>query len=351
MDRNVIKTLDKITSNPNLFFSRNSLENIANLASSIDIHLLFVGKSGIGKLANIFYLLEKNPFCNQYKYQIGHQLFKQYDNKPSRSDELLLDKILFYDNIYLFDFAIISNNELLQYFDFIRKINTTYNLDGRKKIIIGRHIDVLPIIYQKQLGEEMEKSIALFWLTSSNYSNINMKRCGTSALIRISVLSKDEFLNISYWKLGSIYRKKWGEMVNSFYTIYENNNHNMAYTMAQIKWNLIEIKNGNIKEVDVIPIQNKVILPLISSLAKLSSINKIDNIKNHLNGLLALNLNPNMIIKICLECYLNNTKLKNSKKNRMIELASNSSREIAKSGKHQVILERFFYQIIEIYFT
>jgi hypothetical protein len=352
MDKNIQKTLDKISNNPNLFFPRTNIQELYNLANSIDIHLLFVGKTGIGKFATIFHLLNKR------KTELNYNIFKHYDNKPSKSDEILLDKILFFDNIFIFDFAIITSNELSYYFDFIRSINSTYNLDGRKKIIIGRHINELPLIFQKQLGKEMEKSIALFWLTTSNYSNINMKIRGTSALVKIPILTKEEFLQISYWKLSSIYRKKWGETVNNFYSIYVNNNYHMGYTLAQIKWNLTEMKNGSIVDIDIVPIQHKIIFPLITSLAKLSSINKLENIKNHLSGLLALNINPNMIIQICVDYYLNLnlhkngiTKLDDKKKMKIVELGANSSKLIARTGKHLVILETFCYQIIDIYFN
>ena len=96
MDKTLLRTLDKFRDNPNLFFYRDSTAHLANLTASPDLHILFTGVAGCGKLANAIYLLSSNPFGIK-RCDLG--IFKSYDNKPTKSDEVKLDKILYYDNV------------------------------------------------------------------------------------------------------------------------------------------------------------------------------------------------------------------------------------------------------------
>ena len=350
------KILDNINNSPNLFFYRDNTNNIKKLVDSSDLNLIFTGIEGCGKFANILYLLQYSPFCpNSIKNNdINLNKFKYYDNKPSKSDEILLNKILYYENIFIIDFDLISNNELYAYFDFIKSITNTCNLDKKKKIIICRHIDALPIIYQKQLGANMEKTNSIFLLATSHLCRVNKKILSSSAIIRIPAISFKDFIKLDYW-INISTKKKYIDIINSLYSIYVNNNYHWGYTLAQIKWNLNkwnlkQIHNNIINTFDIIPIQNKIILPLITKYSKLSNIIKLEDIRSHLMALLSLNISPNIIIRTSTQYYLN-TKVKYDIKIKIIEFAAHTSRLISKTEKHLPILENFFYKIINLYFS
>lgn len=347
MDKSLLRTLNKFSTNPNLFFYRDSTAKLANLAASPDLHLLFTGISGCGKLANAVYLLQHNPFGIK---RCDLAIFKSYDNKPTRSDEIRIDKILYYDNIFLIDFEIIPSSELNAYFDFISNLSETSNIDGRKKIIIGRHVDALPTVFQKRLGDAMEKASSLFWLTSAYPGFINNKITASSAIIRITPFTYEDFIKIDYWRLGKIYRKAVEIAVSAMYSVYVNNNYNWGLTIAHIKWSLQQMQAGKFKEIDIIPIQNKLIIPIIKKYSKLTSIIKLEDIRTHLMGLLSINMSPHMIVNLATQHYLN-TRVKPEIKRQIVELAASSSRLLAQTEKHLPILENFFFQIINCYFS
>ena len=348
MDKSVIQIFEKIRANPDIFFQRNCTAQLANLAASPDLHLLFTGITGCGKLSNIIYLLKYNPFCNGKSYDLA--TFKPYNNKPTHSDEILLNKILYCDNIFFIDFQIITSSELGVYFDFITSLSETTNLDGRKKIIIGRHITDLPLIFQKRLGDAMEKSVVIFWLTASNTSLLNKKIAASCALIRVTPFQYDDFIKIEYWRLNKIHRKAQAIAVKAMYSVYVNNNYNWGYTLAQIKWSLEQMLAGKSVEIETIPIQNKIVLPLIKKYGKLTSIVKLEDIRTHLSGLISLDISPQMILTIATQHYLS-SKMNNNLKAQIVELAASSSRNLAQTEKHLVILENFFYNVINLYFS
>ena len=346
MDKTLLRTLDKFRDNPNLFFYRDSTAHLANLAASLDLHILFIGVAGCGKLANAIYLLQSNPYGIK-RCDLG--IFKSYDNKPTRSDEVKLDKILYYENVFFIDFEIIPSSELCAYFDFLTLLSETKNIDGKKKIIIGRHVDSLSVIYQKRLGDAMEKATALFWLTSSHLSRINKKITSSCALTNIKPFTYDEFVKIDYWRLGKIFKTATEIAVSAMYSVYVNNGYHWGYTLAQIKWSLEQMRDGKSKEIEITPIQNKIIMPLVKKYGKLTSIMKMEDIRTHLMGLLSLDISPHMILQIATTHYLN-SKLKNEIKLQIVELAASSSKLLAQTEKHLPILENFFFKIIYSYF-
>ena len=138
--------------------------------------------------------------------------------------------------------------------------------------------------------------------------------------------------------------------VNAMYSVYVYNDYHWGYTLAQIKWSLEQMRDGRATEIDITPIQNKVVMPLIKKYGKLTSIMKMEDIRTHLMGLLSLNISPHMILQIATRHYLN-SMLKTEIKKEIIQLAASSSQLAAKTEKHLPILENFFFKIIYSYFV
>ena len=329
----ITKIINKIDEKPMLYFTCDSDNIISNAVKAHDIHILISGLSGIGKLMSLLYHLKFSPYGS-----IKNEL-RYFRNEPT------LNKILLHDNIFYLNFAEINNNsDMTLYFDYIRKLNRTINIDGKKKIFICHHVETLNNIYQHQLAYELERGIILFWLICNNTSIILKKIISSCFNIRKKPLSLIEFKSIYYWKIGKIFKKNDNELVSKLYEIYKNNNYNMNYTMKQIIWC---IKNNNI---ETTPIQTAIILPLIKKYGKLSSIEKMEDIRTHLIGLISLNISANLIINTVIS-YILNTKLSQSIKIDILNIAANASHLCTKSIKHLPILEEFILQIIYKYFT
>ena len=388
-----------------LFTDKDVISNIKNFYNNnVDIPIIVYGAPGIGKLTCVLGLLQHlscylnsfplNKKINNIKY------FKILDSE--------YNKILFYENIFYLNIEILNNNnEIIDYLKYMYQIaksnnitnynnsydncnsnsnsNSTETLDDLsdffgsnkksnaessntessntesslpdKKIIIIKNIDKCnkeAQLYIAFMIDKINTNISYIF-TTHNTNTINSKITSSCTKINFKYLDETTFTSIFKTNFKSIYEKDsiilTQSILKQFYQIYIANKYNIGNTISQIKYYLategISFLNKNENTLSLLStiaanfIKKKLVLTTLSSALE---------IRKFLYIMLSLNMKLIIFVKEVVR-QLNNSKLNTNIKIKIIEKSSILSKELLDSNKEIIIIETFFYDIINIIYS
>ena len=388
-----------------LFADKDVISNIKNFYNNnVDIPIIVYGAPGIGKLTCVLGLLQHlscylnsfplNKKINNIKY------FKILDSE--------YNKILFYENIFYLNIEILNNNnEIIDYLKYMYQIaksnnitnynnshdncnsnsnsNSTETLDDLsdffgsnkksnaessntessntesslpdKKIIIIKNIDKCnkeAQLYIAFMIDKINTNISYIF-TTHNTNTINSKITSSCTKINFKYLDETTFTSIFKTNFKSIYEKDsiilTQSILKQFYQIYIANKYNIGNTISQIKYYLategISFLNKNENTLSLLStiaanfIKKKLVLTTLSSALE---------IRKFLYIMLSLNMKLIIFVKEVVR-QLNNSKLNTNIKIKIIEKSSILSKELLDSNKEIIIIETFFYDIINIIYS
>ena len=355
----------------NALFAKNDIiENIKQYyIHNIDIPILVYGDQGIGKLTCIIGLLNniktqnnslnnKNNTTNNIINNIHY--FKVLDD--------VYNKIFYYENIYYLNISILNNNnEILDYLKYIYKIAKDKNITvfndemdnessylKEKKIIIITHIYKCNQEAQLYLTFMLDKINvnASYIFTTYSKNTINKKILSYCASVNFKHLDEDEFIKIFKFNFKNEFAKDKHvlntSVLKQFYEIYKENKYNIGNTISQIKYHITNeginfLKDKNNK----ISLLSKIASNFIKKKLILSEVSTALEIRKFLYILLSLNVKLIIFVKEVVR-QLNKSKLSNKIKSIILEKSFILTKEIIDSNKEIVIIETFFYDIINI---
>ena len=355
----------------NALFAKNDIiENIKQYyIHNIDIPILVYGDQGIGKLTCIIGLLNniktqnnslnnKNNTTNNIINNIHY--FKVLDD--------VYNKIFYYENIYYLNISILNNNnEILDYLKYIYKIAKDNNITvfndemdnessylKEKKIIIITHIYKCNQEAQLYLTFMLDKINvnASYIFTTYSKNTINKKILSYCASVNFKHLDEDEFIKIFKFNFKNEFAKDKHvlntSVLKQFYEIYKENKYNIGNTISQIKYHITNeginfLKDKNNK----ISLLSKIASNFIKKKLILSEVSTALEIRKFLYILLSLNVKLIIFVKEVVR-QLNKSKLSNKIKSIILEKSFILTKEIIDSNKEIVIIETFFYDIINI---
>jgi hypothetical protein len=349
-----------------LFATKNIIENIKNYyMHNIDIPILVYGNQGIGKLTCIIGLLNNiktqtntiNNTTNNIHY------FKVLDD--------VYNKIFYYENIYYLNISILNNNnEILDYLKYIYKIAKDKNITvfndeidnessylKEKKIIIITHIYKCNHEAQLYLTFMLDKINinASYIFTTYCKNTINKKILSYCSSINFKHLDEDEFIKIFKFNFKNEFAKDKHvlntSVLKQFYEIYKENKYNIGNTISQIKYHITNegvnfLKDKNNK----MSLLSKIASNFIKKKLILSEISTALEIRKFLYILLSLNVKLMFFVKEVVR-QLNKSKLSNKIKCTILEKSFVLTKEINDSNKEIIIIETFFYDIINIIYN
>ena len=278
--------------------------------------------------------------------------FKVLDNEYS--------KLLYYENIYYLNMTVLHNNtDIMNYLKYIYKLTRTRNFDeNEKKIIIISNIDKCNNESQKYISfmiEKISNQIAYIF-TSQTLTLLDKKITSACANIKFNHLNETEFCKIflnnfkhTFNKINKAYL--YPSNLKRYYQIYVSNKYNIGTSLAQIKYYLETEGISFLKD------KNKT-CSLMSYIAKnfikkkliLSTVNSALEIRKFIYLLVSLNIKLILFVQEVVKQLLHNN-LNATIKLEIIKQANLLSHDIVNSNKEVILLETFFYNIINIIYS
>ena len=335
---------------------------------NIDIPILVYGAQGIGKLTTIIGLLDNIPNNNSLS---NNSLSNNTINNIFYFKILddTYNKIFYYENYYYLNISILNNNnEILDYLKYIYQIAkgktiTIFDDDDtiekfklkEKKIIIITHIYKCNLEAQLYLAFMLDKinTNSSYIFTSHTKNTINKKILSSCVSINFEYLNETEFIKIFKINYKNVFDKNilTLSILKQFYEIYKLNKYNIGNTISQIKYYITYEGISFLKNKDnKISLFSKIADNFIKKKLVLSSISSALEIRKFLYLLLSLNIKLIIFVKEVVR-QLINSKLDSNIKIIILEKSSKLSEEIINSNKEVVIIETFFYDIINIIFN
>ena len=321
-----------------------------------DMPLIIYGKKGIGKITCIIGLL---GYISCYSADIpikdkinNIRYFKVYD--------LLSPKLLYYENIYFLNIKILHNNtEINNYLEYIYKITKSRNFDeNEKKIMIISNIDLCSKDTQRYITFMIDKIGAhiSYIFTTTTLTLIDTKITSSCSFINFKPLKEEEFTKTFKTNFKKLFKSIDNFIFNQttmtkLYSIYSSNNYNIGTTIAQIKYYL------DVEGIDFLKDKTKT-TSLLSTIAKkfikkkliISTIDTTLELRNFLYILVSLNINLIIFVKEVIK-QLYSSKLNTTIKYKIMDETHILLNEICKSNKEVILVETFFYKIINIIYS
>ena len=327
--------------------------------NNIDMPLLVYGNKGIGKITCIFSLLGHIPcYLPDYNNSIENKLnniiyFKILDQDFS--------KLIFYENIYYLNINVLHNNtEIINYLEYLYKITKTRSFDeDEKKIIIISNIDKCNNESQRYISFMIEKiSIQTSYIfTSCKITLLDKKIVTSCSPINFTHLDETHFCKIFKTNFKKLFTPINKDLINQqslkkYYDIYVSNDYNIGSTIAQIKYYIDTYTISFLKDkTKTCSLMTSIAKNFIKKKLILSTIQSALEIRKFLYILVSLNINLISFIKEVVRQLLQNTHLTSNIKLQIIEKANIVSKDILDSNKEVIIVETFFYNIINIIYS
>ena len=358
----------KFIDTQNLFATTDYINKIKSLyENNIDIPILVYGVQGIGKLTSIICILKYLPSYLPDIDDNNNKLNNIHYFKILDSD---FNKIFFYENVYYLNIEILNNNnEILSYLKYIYKIAKSSNINIfnnddnlkkpiEKKIIIITHINKCNDESLKYISYMLDKmnGYVSYIFTSECINSIDKKILSLCTPIHYKYLDEITFIKIFKNNYKKIFAKDNNNLTQSvlkqLYHVYISNKYNIGNTISQIKYHidvegLVFLKDKTNK----LSLLSKIADNFIKKKLVLSNVSNALEIRKFLYILLSLNIKLIIFVKEVVRQLLSNNsqiKINNNKKTIIIEKAGNLTTEINKANKEIIIVETFFYDIINI---
>ena len=356
----------KCISIQNLFATSDYITKIKSLyENNIDIPILVYGVQGIGKLTSIICLLQYLP---SYLSDISDNTKKLNNIHYFKILDSDFNKIFFYENIYYLNIEILNNNnEILSYLKYIYKIAKSSNINIfnndddlikpiEKKVIIITHINKCNDETLKYISYMLDKmnGYVSYIFTTECINLIDKKILSLCTPLHYKYLDESAFIKIFKHNYKKIFSKDNHNLtptiLKQFYHIYISNKYNIGNTISQIKYHIdcdgyLFLKDKTNK----LSLLSKIANNFIKKKLVLSDVSSALEIRRFLYILLSLNIKLIIFVKeVVRQLVINNLNLNNNKKNIIIEKAGTLTTEINKANKEIIIVETFFYDIINI---
>ena len=390
-----------------------NIKNFYN--NNVDIPIIVYGAPGIGKLTCVLGLLQHlSCYLNSFPLNKKINNIKYFKILDSEYNKILFYENIFYLNIeilnnnneiidylkYIYQIAKSNNitnynnshdncnsnsnsnstetlDDLSDFFGSNKKSNAesrngessngepsngeSSNADSNsipdKKIIIIKNIDKCnkeAQLYIAFMIDKINTNISYIF-TTHNTNTINSKITSSCTKINFKYLDETTFTSIFKTNFKSIYEKDsiilTQSILKQFYQIYIANKYNIGNTISQIKYYLategISFLNKNENTLSLLStiaanfIKKKLVLTTLSSALE---------IRKFLYIMLSLNMKLIIFVKEVVR-QLNNSKLNTNIKIKIIEKSSILSKELLDSNKEIIIIETFFYDIINIIYS
>ena len=331
--------------------------------NNIDMSIIVYGSKGIGKITCILGLLghipcylpdtHENPETEHLKTKLNNILFfKILDNE--------YPKLIYYENIYYLNMTVLHNNtDIMNYLQYIYKLTRTRNFDeNEKKIIIISNIDKCNNESQRYISFMIEKitNHIAYIFTTHTLTLLDKKITSSCATIKFTHLDESVFCKIFLSNFKNTFNKinkayLYPSNLKHYYQIYISNKYNIGTTLAQIKYHLETEGISFLKD------KTKT-CSLMSSIAKnfikkkliLSTVNSALEIRKFIYLLVSLNIKLILFVQEVVKQLLHNN-LNTTIKLQIIEKANSLSYDIVNSNKEVILLETFFYNIINIIYS
>ena len=327
--------------------------------NNIDMPLLVYGNKGIGKITCIFSLLGHIPcYLPDYNNSIENKInniiyFKILDQDFS--------KLIFYENIYYLNINVLHNNtEIINYLEYLYKITKTRSFDeDEKKIIIISNIDKCNNESQRYISFMIEKiSVQTSYIfTSYKITLLDKKIVSSCSPINFTYLDETHFCKVFKTNFKKSFTPINKDLLNQqslkkYYDIYVSNDYNIGTTIAQIKYYIDTYTISFLKDkTKTCSLMTSIAKNFIKKKLILSTIQSALEIRKFLYILVSLNINLISFIKEVVRQLLQNTHLTSNIKLQIIEKANIVSKDILVSNKEVIIVETFFYNIINIIYS
>lgn len=333
--------------------------------NNIDMSIIVYGNKGIGKITCILglldhipcYLPDNNNDTNDTNTQPHKKLnnilfFKVLDNEYS--------KLIYYENIYYLNMTVLHNNtDILNYLKYIYKLTRTRNFDeNEKKIIIISNIDKCNNESQKYISfmiEKISNQIAYIF-TSQTLTLLDKKITSACANIKFNHLNETEFCKIflsnfkhTFNKINKAYL--YPSNLKHYYQIYVSNKYNIGTSLAQIKYYLETEGIGFLKDKHkTCSLMVTIAKNFIKKKLILSTVNSALEIRKFIYLLVSLNIKLILFVQEVVKQLLHNN-LNATIKLEIIRQTNLLSHDIVNSNKEVILLETFFYNIINIIYS
>ena len=368
-----------------LFASENIINTLKTFyINNIDIPLIIYGDKGIGKTTCIFGLLEHIPCylpdydtydksndykSNDYKSNDYKSNDNSLENKIERKLETKINnikyfkvldnefsKVIYYENIYYLNIKVLHNNtEILNYLQYIYKITRTRSFDeNEKKIIIISNIDKCNNESQRYIAFMIEKisNQSAYIFTTHSITLLDKKITSSCAHFLYNHLDESAFCKIFLYNFKNIFKNNktylYPSNLKHYYQIYVANKYNIGTTIAQIKYYLetegISFLKDKTKKCSLMTTIAK---NFIKKKLILSTVNSALEIRKFLYTIVSLNINLIVFVQEVVK-QLSKSHLNTHIKLQIIENASHLSKDILDSNKEVILIETFFYNIINI---
>ena len=193
---------------------------------------------------------------------------------------------------------------------------------------------------------------AAYIFTTYSKNTINKKILSYCASINFKHLDETEFIKIFKFNFKNEFAKDKHilniSILKQFYEIYVENRYNLGNTISQIKYHLtnegVKFLKDNTNKISLL---SKIANNFIKKKLVLSNVSTALDIRKFLYILLSLNVKLIIFVKEVVR-QLNKSKINSKIKCIILEKAFNLSKEIIDSNKEIVIIETFFYDIINI---
>ena len=351
-----------------LFASETILNSLKSFyINNIDMPIIVYGSKGIGKMTCILGLLRHIPCYLSDDNIIEHQN-KTLNNKINKLNNILFFKVLdneyskliYYENIYYLNMTVLHNNtDIMNYLQYLYKLTRTRNFDeNEKKIIIISNIDKCNNESQRYISFMIEKitNQTAYIFTTHTLTLLDKKITSSCANINFNHLDETAFCKIflsnfknTFSKINKAYL--YPSTLKQYYQIYISNHYNIGTTIAQIKYYLETEGINFLKDkYKTCSLMGSIAKNFIKKKLILSTVNSALEIRKFIYILVSLNIKLIEFVQEVVKQLLHNN-LNNTIKLQIIEKAKQLSCDIVNSNKEVILIETFFYNIINIIYS
>jgi hypothetical protein len=380
-----------------LFASESIIKTLKTFyINNIDIPLIIYGNKGIGKTTCIFGLLEYIPCylpdgeCNSNGNSNGNsnsntngldnllenKIEKKLETKITKITKIskitkinnikyfkVLDnefsKLIYYENIYYLNIKVLHNNtEILNYLEYIYKITRTRSFDeGEKKIIIISNIDKCNSEAQRYIAFMIEKisNQSAYIFTTHKITVLDKKITSSCSHFLYNHLDETAFCKIFLYNFKNIFKTNktylYPSNLKHYYQIYISNKYNIGTTIAQIKYYLETEGINFLKDkTKLCSLMTTIAKNFIKKKLILSTVNSTLEIRKFLYIMVSLNINLITFVQEVVN-QLSKSHLNTNIKLEIIDQVRHLTKDILDSNKEVILIETFFYNIINIIYS
>ena len=336
-----------------LFAKAETLQSFKNFyINNIDISILVSGAAGIGKLTSIIALLPLVP-----SYLPDYENDKKINNiEYFKVLDAEYNKVLAYENIFYLNIKVLNNqSDIANYLKYIYSIAKTRSITDEKKIIIINHIDKCNYDSQRYITFMLDKiTTGVVYIFTTNTTNkIDRKIITSCASINFKYLDEDTFTTIFKHNYKKTFERKdlTPSILKQYYQIYVSNKYNIGNTIAQIKYNLAVNGNKFLKDkTNICSLLSRIAANFIKKRLILSNVSSALDIRKFLYTLLSLNFELIIFVEEVVRQLLK-SKLNDNIKIIILEKAGVLTAELSNTNKEIIIVETFFYDIINVIYS